>query len=113
MLGTIVGRVALPIPDAPRNVRLRGRAGKRLRFMRIVAIASLIIGAWMGWSVLRGPLTHSFGKAMTARVEAVSHVAGGKLARWFDVWFSYDTGGEKGGGGGGGNGMGGEEKWPG
>ena len=94
MLGTIVGKVALPIPDAPRNVRLRLRARQRLMVMRVVAVLSIIFGVWMAWSVLKAPLAHAWGKDGTARVEEVSPVAGDKLARWFDVKFSLETSGK-------------------
>jgi hypothetical protein len=94
MLGIIVGKVTLPIPDAPRNVRLRARAGQRLMVMRVVAGLSIIFGVWMSWSVLKAPLTHAWGKDATARVEEVAPVAGDKLARWFDVKFSLETSGK-------------------
>lgn len=94
MLGTIVGRAALPIPNAPRNVRLRARAGQRLVVMRVVSVLSLILGVWMTWSVLKGPMAHTWGKDAVARVEDVKPVAGDKLARWFDVKFSLETTGK-------------------
>jgi len=94
MLGTIVGRAALPIPNPPRNVRLRVRASQRLIVMRVVSVLSLIFGVWMTWSVLKGPAAHAWGKDATARVEAVAPVAGDKLARWFDVKFSLETSGK-------------------
>ncbi|HEV8377931.1 MAG TPA: hypothetical protein VGP99_03695 [Tepidisphaeraceae bacterium] len=94
MLGTIVGRAALPIPNPPRNVRLRERARQRLLVMRVVSVLSMIFGAWMAWSVLKAPLAHAWGKEATARVEEVTPVAGDKLARWFDVKFSLETSGK-------------------
>ena len=94
MLGTIVGKAALPIPNPPRNVRLRAKAGQRLLVMRVVALLSLILGVWMTWSVLKGPLAHAWGKDATARVEDISPVAGDKLARWFDVKFTLETSGK-------------------
>src|SRR3954469_16087886 len=94
MLGTIVGRAALPIPNPPRNVRLRARASQRLVVMRVVAIFSLIFGVWMAWSVLKAQFAHAWGKNAVARVEEVRPVAGDKLARWFDVKFSLETSGK-------------------
>jgi hypothetical protein len=94
MLGTIVGRAALPIPNPPRNVRLRLRAGRRLLIMRVVAILSLIFGVCMTWTILKAPLAHAWGKDAVARVEDIKPVAGDKLARWFDVKFSLETTGK-------------------
>src|SRR5947207_16018207 len=94
MLGTIVGRAALPIPNPPRNVRLRLRAGRRLLFMRVIALLSLILGVWMSWTVLKWPLAHEWGKDATARVEDIKPVAGDRLARWFDVTVSLATTGQ-------------------
>src|SRR5688500_10571242 len=99
MLGIIVDRTVkraptpeVSIADAPRKVRLRPEAGKRLRLLRVMALVALICGVWMAWASLKAPLTHSFGDDKTAKVEAVSPVAGDKLARWFDVKFSYEIG---------------------
>ena len=33
------------------------------------AVTALIVGIWMTWTMLSGPLTHAFGKAATARVD--------------------------------------------
>ena len=83
MLGTIVGKAALPIPNPPRNVRLRVAAGQRLVVMRVVALLSLILGVWMVWSVLKAPLAHAWGADATARVEEVRPVEGDKLGKYF------------------------------
>lgn len=83
----------MPIPNPPRSVRVRKRAGQRLLLMRAIALLCLIFGVWMAWSVLRGPITQAWGKDATARVEEVRPVQGDKLARWFDVKFSLETSG--------------------
>jgi hypothetical protein len=93
MLGMNVGKPMLAIPAPPRKVRLRDRARQRLQVMRVVAVLSLISGVWMAWSVLKGPAAHAWGKNATARVEAVSPVAGDKLGQCFDLKFSLETSG--------------------
>jgi hypothetical protein len=49
----------------------------------------------MAWTTLKGPLTHAMGVDKTARVDEVSPVSGDRLARWFNVKFSYDMGGAR------------------
>jgi hypothetical protein len=95
MLGVIVTNPVVPvqIPEAPRRVQVRPSVKKRLWVLRVVAAVSFLVGSWLAWAILKAPLTHWLGVDKTARVDAVKPVAGDKLARWFDVTFSYETSG--------------------